>query len=891
MVAKVERKARLGSWGAWITLVPGLVALPSQAQTINAVANGQWDDALTWSNIAAPSANNHYEIGSGFVVNSPAATGGTVTQVFNGGSLTVANGGVLELLSNNLGPQAASIYNIENLTLSAGSRLALTAATGNIDRTLATPIRLAGTGTVTLSNNAGTSSFNNNLTLGPDATLSGTADFNLNFDVTGQSGINRKYLRVGSANNPYSGNWTVTSTNIAPGERQGSLYAGAPNALGTGHVTLVSSVLINELAGGINSINGVTVNDDSSVQLAGSWDNPNATLSLNAPTSSVVISNAGTRMSIGNLTGVQGSSISGNAAEQTLGLNTTSNSSYAGTISGTLAVEKTGAATLTLSGENTYTGPTIVWSGFLAVDGSIRSPNTLVQAAGTLTGSGLIAGDVLNRGTVWPGKAIVGDASFGSLTIAGNYAGTGGRLVLNSYLGGDGSPSTRLVIDGGRGTGSTIVVVNSAGGAGKLTIGDGILVISAVNGGATDARAFSLTGEVRGGAYDYRLYRGGLAGSNPDSWYLRNTFVVPPPPPILPPKPEIPGPVVPLDPPPEPLPPGTYPIIGPELATYGAVQPVARLMGFSMLGTMHERVGDSVQMEPAQDDTSQYPPVWGRILASSIKGHYRAFADPQSDGRLAGFQTGADLWRAASAPGHHDRAGIYVGYANANVDVNGLVTNVDATAFAQQRTGTVKLDAWSGGAYWTHFGPSDWYVDTVLQVTSYSGQAKTAFSKLSLPGTGVVASIEAGYPFALPQFGPGFALEPQVQGLWQLVSMRQRHDGEGEVDPGSTSGASGRIGIRGKWLVTTTDGQVWAPYVVANLWRDWGAHSTVVYSGAAEVPLHDEGSRMELGGGVTVKLKNDLSFYTSLGYHFSLSDSYRGRREALSGRIGLRKLW
>ena len=43
-------------------------------------------------------------------------------------------------------------------------------------------------------------------------------------------------------------------------------------------------------------------------------------------------------------------------------------------------------------------------------------------------------------------------------------------------------------------------------------------------------------------------------------------------------------------PPPEPLPPGVWPIIGPELATYGVVQPIARQMGLQTLGTLHERI-------------------------------------------------------------------------------------------------------------------------------------------------------------------------------------------------------------------------------------------------------------------------------------------------------------
>ena len=43
------------------------------------------------------------------------------------------------------------------------------------------------------------------------------------------------------------------------------------------------------------------------------------------------------------------------------------------------------------------------------------------------------------------------------------------------------------------------------------------------------------------------------------------------------------------------LPPGTYPIIGPELATYGVVQPIARQMGLTTLGTLHERLRRQTQ--------------------------------------------------------------------------------------------------------------------------------------------------------------------------------------------------------------------------------------------------------------------------------------------------------
>ena len=277
-----------------------------------------------------------------------------------------------------------------------------------------------------------------------------------------------------------------------------------------------------------------------------------------------------------------------------------------------------------------------------------------------------------------------------------------------------------------------------------------------------------------------------------------------------------------------PLPPGVFPIIGPEIATYGVVQPIARQLGMTTLGTLHERIGDTSLAAiagttcPADSGTPDGiwrkapvkaptdclnagwgPSVWGRVLGQQIDNHYRAFADPRASGQLLGFQSGIDLWRGEWLPGHRDAAGIYVGYANANVDVSGLVTNEAATGYVLRHTGGLNLDAWSGGAYWTHYGPHDWYLDAVAQATHYQGAASTQFARLDTSGFGFLSSLETGFPVRLPMFGPGFVLEPQAQIVWQRVSFDDANDGLGQVALGTTSGASGRIGLRGKWTIVS----------------------------------------------------------------------------------------
>ena len=281
---------------------------------------------------------------------------------------------------------------------------------------------------------------------------------------------------------------------------------------------------------------------------------------------------------------------------------------------------------------------------------------------------------------------------------------------------------------------------------------------------------------------------------------------------------------------------------------------------------------------------------WGRVLGQQIDNHYRAFADPRASGQLLGFQSGIDLWRGEWMPGHRDAAGIYVGYANANVDVSGLVTNEAATGYVLRKTGGLNLDAWSGGAYWTHYGPGDWYLDAVAQATHYEGAASTQFARLATTGFGFVSSLEAGYPVGLPMFGPGFVLEPQAQIVWQHVSFDDANDGLGDVALGTTSGASGRIGLRGRWTIVSDSGQVWQPHVRANLWRDWGAQATTTFSGADLVPLLEQATRLQLEGGLSARMSANVSLYANAGLSVLFGDR-GGRRDGIRGAAGARYTW
>lgn len=565
----------------------------------------------------------------------------------------------------------------------------------------------------------------------------------------------------------------------------------------------------------------------------------------------------------------------------------------------------------------------------------VIAPNGRLDMSGRSTTVGMTAGAIDNAGRI-----IITNRNANSvgneLTVFGLYNGSDGSIDLRTDLGGDSSPSDKLVINGdtatidgpAQATGNTFLhITPGPNSPGAYTLADGILVVDAANGGTTADDAFTLAGEVRGGFISYRLFRGGLDGSNPDDWFLRSSFnggnggngnggngnggngnggngnggngnggngnggdgnggngpITPPH--------ELPPEALPEHPPPI-LPPGVYPIIGPEIATYGAVQPTARLLGLATLGTLHERIGDTLAIgDPESDSGNPVNSGWARGFGEQINQHYRAFADPRTDGALGGFQSGIDLLGGEWLPGHRDVAGIYFAYANANVDVTGLVTNEAATNYALRKTGSIDLNAWSGGAYWTHYGPTGWYLDAVLQATAYEGSASTTSANLSTDGAGFASSLEAGYPIPVPALGSGFVLEPQAQIIWQHISFDDDNDGLGDVALGSTSGASGRLGLRGRWTIVSDGGQVWQPYARANLWHDWGAQPTTTFSGIDRVPLLEEGTRVDLSAGITTKINAGLNFYAQAGYQFAVGDTDGGERDGVRGDFGLRYRW
>ena len=161
-----------------------------------------------------------------------------------------------------------------------------------------------------------------------------------------------------------------------------------------------------------------------------------------------------------------------------------------GDISGTGAMKKEGAGTLTLSTANTYTGATTVSEGGLVVSNTFASPVT-VSSGAWLGGTGTFNAAVTNNGTLKPGTSI------GTLTMgAVDYVqGSGGRLEIE--IANTNNQSDKIVVGGNTSLDGTLYVKQTETILGTKTYAD---IVSA--GTLLDGTFDTVTGD-KTLLYDY----------------------------------------------------------------------------------------------------------------------------------------------------------------------------------------------------------------------------------------------------------------------------------------------------------------------------------------------------------------------------------------------------
>jgi autotransporter family porin len=517
------------------------------------------------------------------------------------------------------------------------------------------------------------------------------------------------------------------------------------------------------------------------------------------------------------------------------------------------------ASTLTLGDAGTGTGTLAVDSSSTIFAGNGTHavvPFTTGQLA-TVTNAGLI--DLTN------GPAAASD----SLTILGNYVGQSGRLSLHTVLGDSSSPSDRLVIANGTASGQTSIGIVNLGGPGALTLGNGIEVVSAVSGATTDAGSFTQGGPVAAGAFEYLLYRGGVTPGSEQNWYLRSTA---PPATSGGPSPQQASGAPAVAPSPTGAP---VPLYRPEVAANALTPSTARMVALSTLGTFHARRGDQDLLNRGTQSSAG----WGRIFGEHREQRQGGDVSPEFKGNIVGLQTGLDLYGIDRPDGHRDRLGLFFGYGRAEGDIRGF-----AVGQLRAQAGKLSLNSYSIGGYWTHIGPSGWYVDAVAMHSWLDGDPRSDRGiKADASGSVLTGSIEGGYPLAL---GAGLVLEPQAQLVWQRTMLDRANDRFSSIDHRDSDAVSGRIGARLQGSFNWGSVPV-RPYLTVNLWHTFSGSDKTMFD-TNLIATRYGATAVEIGGGIAAEIASNVSLFAKATY---LSSASAERSRGVSGNIGLQVTW
>ncbi|TBC88618.1 autotransporter outer membrane beta-barrel domain-containing protein (plasmid) [Rhizobium beringeri] len=769
-------------------------------------------------------------------------------------------------------PGALTIQNGSRLTNTSNARLAVVAgSSGTV--TVTGPgsqwnipaftfyVGFQGTGTLSIEN-GGQVTTGSNTILGGGAASSGTLNIGsggtlqtlslrggpgasqANFDngILHATAANATFINgfSGTELNLLAGGLTIDTAGFAVGTDATSGFSGVGGLTVTGGG--VFSLLANSIYTGETQIDF-----GSSLALSGAGAIAN---SSRVVADGIFNVSAATTPTIQSLAG-SGSVLLG---AQTLTI-ANANDTFAGVIGGTGGLTVTGG-NQTLSGVNTYTGATTVTGGRLAVNGSITSPVT-TSGTGILGGTGTIFGDVSNAGVVAPGNSI------GTLTVTGSYTGTGGTLEIETVLGGDASPSDRLVVTGNT-AGTTDVTVVNLGGGGAQTV-EGIKIIDV---GGISAGNFSLLGDyvfegdqaVVAGAYAYRLYQGGVSTPADGDWYLRSTEL------------DAAGVAI-------------GPIYAPGVPVYEAYAGV--LQSLNQFGTLRQRTGGWMLVGDRSADQD------GNAAATGIQtriGGSRSHFEPESSTTGTDYEVSSwTLQAGVDGVLRESEAGTLIGGINFHMNT--------ASADISSRFGKGDIDTTGYGfdGTLTWYGKSGFYVDTQAAVTWYDSDLKSSTLQTSLgdgnDGFGYGLSVEAGQTIALTS---QWSLTPQAQLAYSSVRFDSFTDAYGaDVSLDDGDSLTGRLGISADfdsdWKDASGKTSRSTLYGIANLYYDFLDGSNVHVSGTSVV---NENQALWGGLGLGGSLSWSDERYAAHGEAFastSLKDF--GDSNTIGAKIGFSVKW
>ncbi|WP_255309107.1 autotransporter outer membrane beta-barrel domain-containing protein [Leminorella grimontii] len=498
------------------------------------------------------------------------------------------------------------------------------------------------------------------------------------------------------------------------------------------------------------------------------------------------------------------------------------------TIDGNMLAANGGAINVSMADGSRFNGITSLGATpgtiDLAMDGS--------QSVWNMSGDSVLSTLSLNNGATLAYAPVAAGGAFTpkTLTVEGNYAGNGGVLMLNTVLGGDGSLTDRLIVNGDVEAGTTKVAVVNVGGTGEQTV-DGIKIVE-VQG--TSIGTFEQQNRIVAGAYDYSVVK----GASDENWYLTSK-------------------VTPVDPegPEGPARPGGESALRPEFGSYLANNYAANTM---FLTRLHDRLGET-QYTDVLTGEQKVTSMWMR----NVGGHMR-FRDSSEQLRTKSnryvLQLGGDLAQWSSDGLDRWHLGAMVGYGN---DRSKTVSSVNSRDSKGQTTG------YSAGLYGTWYAnqadKSGAYLDSWVMYSRFDNKVMGEERETEkYKSRGVTASVEGGYSFKVGENEhKSYWIQPKAQVVWMGVNAKDHYEAAGvdgsrvKVSDDTDGNLMTRLGVRaymkGHSAIDEGKDREFQPFIEAN----W-IHNTQNY-GVKMAGVKNEMSGTKNIGEVKIGVEGQLS--------------------------------
>ena len=250
----------------------------------------------------------------------------------------------------------------------------------------------------------------------------------------------------------YSGSTTVSHGRLEFGNGNASTHLLAGDIINNSQIEVDSSGT-SIFSGDISGSGGLELNGGGTLVLSGS----------NTLTGDIRVNAGDLHVGSGGTTGNMVADIMNDGEVL---FNRSDASTYAGDISGTGSLVKSGAGNLTMTGDHTFTGVVDIEQGTLTLDGSFGSGGDVtIFTNATFAGSGLVERDVVINagGTLDVGLNITGEVRTSSANNLGNVS--SGTQTAGSY--------------------ETLIVVNATGGTIDSTAG--LADVSTLDGSTVNA--------------------------------------------------------------------------------------------------------------------------------------------------------------------------------------------------------------------------------------------------------------------------------------------------------------------------------------------------------------------------------------------------------------------